>query len=54
MQTQETEALNVLEKVEIEGAKNKGEAKDPRWGSATYLLYSTTAVIQTTVLQGPC
>ena len=54
MQTQETEALNVLEKVETEGARNEGEAKDPRRGSATYPLYSITAAIQTTVLQGPC
>jgi len=44
MQTQETEALNVLEKVETEEARNEGEAKDPRRGSATYPLYSTTAV----------
>ena len=43
MQTQETEALNILEKVETEEARNKEEAKDPRWGSATYPLYSTTA-----------
>ena len=54
MQTQETEVLNILEKVEIEEVRNKGEAKDPRWGSATYLLYSITVAIQTTVLQGPC
>ena len=50
MQTQEIEVLNILEKIEIEEARNKGEAKDPYWGSATYPLYSTTAVIQTTVL----
>ena len=53
MQTQETEALNVLEKVETEGARNEGEAKDPRRGSATYPSYSTTAATQTTILQGP-
>jgi hypothetical protein len=53
MQTQDIEALNVLEKVEIEKARNKEKAKDPHRGSATYLLYSITAAIQTTVLQGP-
>jgi len=30
MQIQEIEALNVLEKVEIEEVRNEGEAKDPR------------------------
>ena len=53
MQIQEIEVLNILEKVEIEKTKNKGEAKDPHQGSATYLLYSITAAIQTTILQGP-
>jgi len=28
------EALNISEKVEMEEVRNKGEAKDPRWGSA--------------------
>jgi len=28
-QIQEIEALNILEKVEIEEARNEGEAKDP-------------------------
>ena len=37
--------LITLERVEIEEVRNKGEAKDPRWRSATYLLYSITAVI---------
>ena len=45
MQIQEIEVLNILEKVEIEEARKEEEAKDPRWGSATYLLYSITAVI---------
>jgi len=53
VQTQEIEVLKVLEKMEIEEARNKGEVKDPYWGSATYPLYSITAAIQTTVLQGP-
>jgi hypothetical protein len=53
VQTQEIEVLNILEKVEIEEARKDGEAKDPRRGSATYLLYSTTIATQTTVLQGP-
>jgi len=30
MQTQEIEALNVLEKVETEEVRNEGKAKDPR------------------------
>jgi len=34
-QTQEMEVLNILEKVETEEARSEGEAKDPRWGSAT-------------------
>jgi len=34
-QTQEIEALNILEKVEIEKARNEGEVKDPCQGSAT-------------------
>ena len=50
MQTQETEVLNILEKVETEEVRNEGEVKDPRQGSTTYPLYSTTAATQTTVL----
>jgi len=53
MQIQETEVLNILEKVETEEARNEGETKDPRQGSTTYPLYNITAVIQTTVSQGP-
>jgi len=34
-QTQEMEALNILEKVEMEKIRNKGEAKDPCRGSTT-------------------
>jgi len=34
-QTQKTEVLNILEKVEIEEVRSEGEAKDPRRGSAT-------------------
>jgi len=34
-QTQEMEVLNILEKVETEEVRSEGEAKDPRWGSAT-------------------
>ena len=29
------EALKILEKVKMEEVRNEGEAKDPRWGSAT-------------------
>jgi len=29
------EVLNILEKVETEEARSKGEVKDPYWGSAT-------------------
>ena len=34
----------------MEKVRNKGEAKDPYWGSATYLLYNITTVTQTTIL----
>ena len=44
MRTQEIEVLNILEKVKTEKVRNKKEAKNPYQGSATYLLYSTTAV----------
>jgi hypothetical protein len=39
------EVLNILEIVEIEEIRSKGEIKDPCRGSATYLLYSITTVI---------
>jgi hypothetical protein len=45
VQIQEIKIPNILEKVETEEAKNKEEIKDPYQGSATYLLYSITAVI---------
>ena len=45
MQIQEIEVLNILEKVKIEEVRNKEEIKDPRWGFATYLLYSITTAI---------
>jgi len=34
-QIQETEVLNILEKVETEEVRSEGEAKDPHQGSAT-------------------
>jgi len=52
-QLQETETLNILEKVETKKLRKEGEAKDFYWGSTTWLLYSTTVIMQTTILQDP-